>query len=162
VDDAYEPELLGVCGLFCGACPHHRATHPEGRHLLEQAARRGQDPAAYTCQGCRSDTLYVHPGCAHCELRACAEGRGLPHCGGCSELPCQRLATFRDDGRVHHREVVANLEDLNDRGVRRWLAEQRRRWTCACGLPFSWYETHCHGCGAPLASHGPDPTRPGG
>jgi hypothetical protein len=151
--------LLGVCGLFCGACYHYRASLPDGRHLLEEAARQGRGPGAFTCRGCRSDALYIHPGCARCEIRACADGRGVLHCGLCDEFPCERLEAFRDDGRVHHLDVVSNLEDLNAKGPDRWLAAQARRWTCACGTGFSWYETVCHHCGEPLASCGPDPTR---
>jgi hypothetical protein len=34
--------LLGACGLYCGACYHHRASLPEGQRLLEAAARQGR------------------------------------------------------------------------------------------------------------------------
>jgi hypothetical protein len=151
--------LLGVCGLYCGACYHYRASFPDGQHLLDEAARQGKRREGYTCRGCRSDTLYIHPGCAQCEIRACADGKGVLHCGDCDEFPCERLEAFRDDGRVHHLDVVANLEDLGAEGADQWLEEQERRWTCGCGARFSWYETACHRCGEPLASYGPDPTR---
>jgi hypothetical protein len=149
---------LGVCGLYCGACYHYRASFPEGLHLLEEAARRGRPAEGYTCRGCRSDRLYVHSGCAHCEIRACADARGLLHCGLCSEFPCERIKAFQSDGRVHHRPVLSQLQELKARGPERWLAAQAARWTCACGAPFSWYEEFCPHCGAPLDSYGPDPT----
>ena len=38
-----ERELLGVCGLYCGACDHYPAFLPEGRHLLEAARRQGRE-----------------------------------------------------------------------------------------------------------------------
>jgi predicted amidophosphoribosyltransferase len=150
--------VVGVCGLYCGACYHYRASYPEGRHLLEEAVRRGRDPEGFTCQGCRSDVLYIHPGCARCEIRACAEGRGVQHCGLCAAFPCQRIEAFQGDGRVHHRDVLAQLERLRTQGVDAWLTEQAQRWTCACGAHFSWYEASCSNCGAPLESYGPDPT----
>jgi len=150
-------KLLGVCGLYCGACYHYRASFPEGAHLVEEAARQGRALQGFSCQGCRSDRLYVHPGCAQCEFRACAGEKGVVHCGLCAEYPCARLRAFQSDGRPHHRDVLDNLEALKTLGPERWLAEQERRWRCACGAPFSWYETHCPRCGAALDSYGPDP-----
>jgi len=150
-------QLLGVCGLYCGACYHYRASFPEGQHLLDQAVRHGWEAEGFTCRGCRSDRLYVHPGCAQCEIRACAERRGLLHCGLCPEFPCRRIETFQGDGRIHHREVLSQLDELCAEGPDRWLADQARRWRCRCGSGFSWYEESCHCCGAALESYGPDP-----
>lgn len=150
--------LLGVCGLYCGACYHYRASFSEGGHLLKEAARQGRELEGFTCKGCRSDSLYVHAGCARCEIRACADGRGVVHCGLCPEFPCDRIRAFQSDGRVHHRDVLEHLEELKAKGIDRWLAEQAWRWTCGCGASFSWYEEFCHDCGAPLPSYGFDPT----
>jgi hypothetical protein len=152
--------LLGACGLYCGACYHHRASLAEGRHLLAEAARQGRELAGFACKGCRSDVLYIHPGCARCEIRACAGEKNLEHCGLCREFPCDRLQGFQSDGRIHHRDVLAHLEDLKTKGAERWLAEQAQRWTCQCGAGFSWYEVFCHHCGTSLLSYGPDPTAP--
>jgi hypothetical protein len=149
--------LLTVCGLYCGACYHYRASFPDGVHLLEEAARQGRALAGFTCQGCRSDALYIHPGCARCAIRACADGRGVLHCGLCPKFPCARIEDFRIDGHIHHWDILDNLTSLKGKGPDRWLAEQERRWTCACGAKFSWYEAVCRNCGASLASYGPDP-----
>ena len=150
-------DLLAVCGLYCGACYHYRASFPESAHLLEEAARQGRELEGFTCQGCRSDILYIHPGCAQCEIRACADERVVLHCGLCSEFPCTRLEDFRLDGHIHHLDVLDNLASLKEKGPDRWLTEQEQRWTCECGTKFSWYETVCHNCGASLSSYGPDP-----
>ena len=154
--DSERRVLLGVCGLFCGACYHYRGSFPEGRHLLEEAVRQGRRPEAFTCRGCRSDALYIHPGCAQCKIRACADGRGVLHCGLCIEFPCGQLEAFRHDDRVHHLDVMAHLEDLKAKGPDRRLEEQEKRWTCGCGAKFSWYETVCSSCGEPLASYSAD------
>ena len=149
--------LLAACGLYCGACYHYRAAEPGGEHLLAEAAQRGRPAAGYTCRGCRSETRYIHPGCAQCTIRACADAHGIAHCGLCAEVPCAMLCAFRDDERVHHRPIVEQLAALARTDPRSWLAVQAARWTCACGAPFSWYETTCRQCGAPLDSYGPDP-----
>src|SRR5574341_850631 len=93
--------LLAACGLYCGACYHYRASFYDDERLREEAARWGRDPQGFTCQGYRSDELYIHPGCVQCEIRACADGRGLLHCGLCADFPCERLWTFQSDGRAH-------------------------------------------------------------
>ena len=150
--------LLGVCGLYCGACYHYRASQPESRHMLAEAARRGRPLEGFACQGCRSQARYIHPGCAQCEIRACAEGRDVVHCGLCPDFPCHQLLAFQADGRLHHRDLLTHLKELTAKGTHAWLAEQALRWTCRCGVGFSWYEEVCHQCGAPLDSYGPDPT----
>jgi hypothetical protein len=152
--------LLGACGLYCGACYHHRASLPEGQHLLEAAARQGRTLEGFSCQGCRSDVLYVHPGCARCQIRACTDERGIEHCGLCHEFPCDRLRAFQSDGRIHHRDVLGNLEELLANGPDQWLADQAQRWACQCGIGFSWYEQFCHRCRAPLRSYESGPAPP--
>jgi hypothetical protein len=152
--------VLGVCGLYCDACYHYRASFPEGKHLLKEAVRQGHKLEGFTCQGCRSDSLYIHPGCAQCKIRACAEEKGIIHCGLCLDFPCDQTKAFQEDGRIHHRDVVAHLEELKNKGPDQWLAEQARRWKCGCEASFIWYEVSCQRCDAPLASYGPDPRMP--
>ena len=154
-------ELLGVCGLYCGACYHYRASFPEGRHLLEKAAEQGKDIKEFTCLGCRSDKLYMHPGCAQCRIRDCAEQKGVRHCGLCREFPCEIIGAFQSDGRVHHVPVFAQLEEMREKGPETWLRENKEKWTCSCGARFSWYEVHCRACGEPVNSFGPDPAAGG-
>ena len=150
--------LLAACGLYCGACYHYRASFYDDERLLTEAARRGRDPQGFTCQGCHSDVLYIHAGCAHCEIRACADSRGITHCGLCADFPCPRLWAFQSDGRVHHEDILIQLENLRQEGPEKWLAAQAERWTCSCGESYSWYEENCYQCGEPLASYGADPT----
>jgi hypothetical protein len=153
-----DTDLLAVCGLYCGACYHYRASFPDGKHLLNPEFRGNRPLQGYTCRGCRSDKLYIHPGCAECQIRDCAEGRGIVHCGECERSAnphalCQRLKAFQTDGRAHHIPILQQLEDVQRRGIGQWLAEQKERWTCACGQPFSWYERVCRRCGKSLHSY---------
>ena len=152
-----DSNLVGVCGLYCGACYHYRAAFPEGKHLLEETARQHRPLEGFTCEGCRSDNLYIHPGCAECAFRACAEEKDVGHCGLCVEYPCPQLKAFQSDGRPHHGDIFDNIWTLRALGPDGWLAGQTLRWTCECGARFSWYEEHCRSCGAKLDSYGPDP-----
>lgn len=151
-----ESAMQAVCGLYCGACYHYRASFPDGAHLLTDEARGGRPLEGFTCLGCRSDRHYIHPHCVDCDLRDCADARGLLHCGLCDDFSCEKLQAFQFDGRKHHRDIVANLTRLRDVGLERWLDEQAERWRCTCGQPFSWYEQVCAKCGAALVSYGAD------
>lgn len=150
--------LLAACGLYCGACYHYRASFYSPERLCREAAQRGRGIEGFTCQGCRSDKLYIHPRCAQCEIRACTDERGIPHCGLCLEFPCQRIEAFQGDGRIHHQDILIELERLRAIGTSQWLAEQAERWRCACGEEYSWYEETCNKCGKLLNSYGADPT----
>ena len=50
-----DSSLVAYCGLYCGACYHYRASFYDDERLRAEAARRGRDPAGFTCQGCRSE-----------------------------------------------------------------------------------------------------------
>jgi hypothetical protein len=150
--------LLAACGLFCGACYHYRASFYTSDRLYQEAARRGRGLEGFTCRGCRSDKLYIHPGCAQCEIRACTDRKGIIHCGLCAEFPCERIKAFQNDGRLHHQTVLLELERMREMGAAQWLTEQEQRWQCECGEPYGWYEETCNPCGKALASYGPDPT----
>jgi hypothetical protein len=145
--------LLGVCGLYCGACYHYRASFPESKHLLEEARQQGRELIGFTCKGCRSDALYIHPGCSQCKIRACAENKEIPHCGLCAEYPCKQFKAFQNDGRKHHLDIMLQLKAIKMKGPEHWLDEQTQRWTCRCGKKFSWYEKACRHCGAMLDSY---------
>jgi hypothetical protein len=146
-------KLLGACGLYCGACYHYRASFPEGKHLLEDAARKGKNTEAFTCQGCHGGALYMYSHCTQCKIRICAEEKSLAHCGLCSQYPCEQLKAFQHDGRIHHLDIMDNLAELKTKEPEQWLEKQARQWTCECGTRFSWYETHCHTCGNSLKSY---------
>jgi uncharacterized protein DUF3795 len=144
--------LVGVCGLYCGACYHYLASFPENAHLLTDENLQGRKREGFVCLGCRSDQLYIHPGCAECKIRPCAQSRGILHCGLCEQYPCDQLLSLQNDGRSHHREILDELRRLLDDGPDKWLKDQQLRWTCPCGSPFSWYEEFCMHCGSQLRS----------
>jgi hypothetical protein len=145
--------LLGFCGLYCGACNHYRASFPDRAHL-----HQGDDPGTFTCRGCRGETEFLHQGCDVCRIRLCAEGRGFLHCGECDAFPCEKIVEFQHDVRhIHHFDVVDNLCEMKENGPEAWLGAQKVRWTCDCGMPYSWYEARCSRCGTGLISYAQRP-----
>ena len=146
-------ELLGACGLFCGACNHYRASFPEGEHLQKSTNPKKLSLEKYTCKGCHSNNLYIHQGCVDCKIRICAENKEIQHCGMCKEFPCDILIEFKNDGRIHHLYIFENLQELNTMGIEKWLKQQKQTWKCKCGYEYSWYEESCNNCGSNLKSY---------
>lgn len=145
--------LLGACGLYCGACTHYRASFPESKHLLNEAKELGSSIDGFECSGCRSGKEHLHTGCDVCNIRTCVETKGLTHCCECETFPCDMLTAFQNDGRPHHLDVVSNSEEVRKSGFEQWLIDQKDRWKCKCGLSYSWYEGTCANCSSELNTY---------
>jgi len=141
--------LLGVCGLYCGSCNHYKAYQPEGKSLLEKI--RTESPNFEECHGCRSDKMTTS--CSNCTIKNCAANKGILHCGLCTDYPCDQIKKFQFDGRIHHIVILDNLEFLKRSDPEQWLLEQENRWTCKCGMKYSWYEDYCSRCSSRLPSY---------
>ena len=46
-------ELLGYCGLYCGACTFYNALLPDGKNVLEDAVNKGYIRREGSCTGCQ-------------------------------------------------------------------------------------------------------------
>jgi hypothetical protein len=112
-------ETLAYCGLFCGGCKNYKSN--------------------LDCAGCRYEESLV----ADCPTRACAEERGLLHCGDCDQFPCDDLKGFYEDGIRHHAMALKNIERIREIGPDRWLSEQEEAHTCECGRRKLWFAEGC-------------------
>ncbi len=147
-------ELLGYCGLYCGACTRYNALLPGGMQVLEDAITKGYIRREGNCTGCRgkSESMYYH--CYICEIKKCAINQETEHCGLCASFPCERIIEFQNQGySIHHKEVIENLNELKDKDSKKWLEDQQKKWTCTCGKHFSWYEDSCSNCGNKLETY---------
>lgn len=81
------------------------------------------------CPGC---VAMEKPFWGTCDVKVCCEGKGLEHCGLCSDFPCEVLNRFAydkeqgDDGK--------RIEQC-----REWAVASTKRYACYCGL----YCEHC-------------------
>lgn len=148
--------LVGVCGLYCGACGIYRATQDNAEEKLEEFARglSAKTGKEFTVDDVRCDGCLVNGRldlwCRNCQIRVCEKLQsGNIRCSDCDEFPCTRLTDFRDDGMNHHSEITDNLEQLQKMGIEAWTEYEENRWTCAeCKTTLSWYDSVCPGCGA--------------
>jgi hypothetical protein len=137
------------CGLYCGACDVLIANKNDAVDALAQAWNL--EPEQLRCCGCKSAVNAVY--CVDCDIKRCAESKGVEYCFECGEYPCSRLVAFRNDEHSHHSVVLQNLGLVQSQGIEQWLEQQRDRWSCPnCGTEFSWYARTCAACGGELYS----------
>jgi len=157
LDGKSKVHLAAACGTYCGACPAYINKHSQ----YEKRTTFGppKDNIAYfvgymnklLCDGCLSGgTLAGH--CQTCRIRLCAANKQSDsRCSGCEELPCYRITDLIKQGNYPHRQqYLPNLKKIREMGAEEWVKYEEKRWLCPrCGLPMSWYDAKCGGCGEP-------------
>ena len=112
-------EELSYCGIYCGGCRNYKEN--------------------MKCMGCRYEKELVND----CPTRTCSISKGLLHCGECEGFPCGVLEGFHSDGVPHHEIAYQNMIGIKERGIEKWLLEQKRQHTCDCGRKKLWFATKC-------------------
>ncbi len=160
-DEEGREHLAAVCGTYCGACQAYLAKHQDNETRIKrrklqssgQTKRSEVIPApnwmdGLRCDGCLSGGE-IPPHCQNCSMKVCAAGKpGVTRCSDCDELPCHRIQELIDTGLLHRAEYMPNLRKIREMGVQDWVKYEKERWSCPrCGLPLSWYDAECVGCG---------------
>jgi hypothetical protein len=144
-------DLVGRCGLYCGACGIHRAYKDNGEFLKRLAENFHCPPEKVRCEGCMALT----PECwgNDCKIVQCLRGKGLEFCYQCGNYEKDSCETF---GKLAQRyakvgvNVRANLERIKKGETEKWLSESEKKYTCpSCGKPLPVYgiEGKCYHCG---------------
>jgi len=165
-DGKAKVHLAAACGTYCGACPAYIAKHSEDEQIKMRLQKRfssGPTKALKTipppnwmdgllCDGCLSDGMLAGH-CQNCAIRKCAANKqNDSRCTDCEELPCYRITNLINlgGGYLHRKEYLPNLKKIREMGVQEWVKYEEERWRCPrCGLPMSWYDAECAGCGEP-------------
>lgn len=144
-----DAQLAGVCGIYCGACPIYRAWVEQDVPRLESLARSlGVPVARVMCTGCRAPATFCFGG--DCEIKRCAQAKGVAFCAQCSEFPCVRIERLSRRA-PHCAEVLENVPRIREVGWYEWLREQDAHWRCpACGAKSGFGDDVCCACGRPL------------
>jgi len=73
----------------------------------------------------------------------------IEFCFECNNFPCENLIKldqrhYRDDNL----SMIDNLQRIKKIGVKQWLKEQERKWTCQkCGGNICVMDKECYDCG---------------
>lgn len=147
--------LVGRCGLYCGACGIYRAYKDNGRLLKGLAERFKCPPEKVRCEGCMA--LTPDSWGYECEIVKCLRGKSLDFCYQCAEYRNDSCEKFRNLAQGYLENAVdlrANLARIENGETEEWLRESEEKFKCpACRKPVPVYGTggKCHQCGAQLA-----------
>jgi hypothetical protein len=140
-----EKRFAAVCGLYCPGCTLYIGSTEEPERLAGIAGRFGVPIEEARCHGCRSEVRSFY--CRSCEIKTCAEKRGIELCALCSEYPCTMLKEFQAQ-RPHRAELFEDGKRMREVGYYRWFHEVRKRYTCPeCSTVNSAYDLKCRKCG---------------
>ncbi len=147
--------LVAPCGLYCGACPMYLASQEKDEQKVKDMMRQFAGskmqfkPEDLLCDGCIGGGR-VAVFCRKCAMRSCADEKAnVTRCSDCTEFPCSKVTNFNNDGMQHHSEVLANLRQIRQMGIKEWTRFEEDRWSCPqCRNKISWYDKACSKCGA--------------
>jgi len=148
--------LVGRCGLYCGACTIHRAYKDDEEYLKKLAEHFKCPSEKVRCEGCMALT----PECwgYDCKIVQCLRNKGLEFCFQCSEYKddtCERFGRIaRRYLEEHEVDLRANLERIMKSQMEEWLQECEQKYKCpACQKPLSLVaiKRKCYHCGADLS-----------
>jgi hypothetical protein len=104
-------DLMAICGPSCAKCPAYIATHTNNRAELQRIADEWTKAMGKTysaddiiCDGCRVPGGRRTAYCATCNIRLCAESKGVITCAHCAESPCEKFVSSKA------RQVLADLK----------------------------------------------------
>jgi len=152
------PEFASYCGLYCGVCAIHIAHRDDNEKLKERLVNlykggvpgKGTLPNSETlttadihCGGCRSDDLFLH--CKQCEIRDCAQAKGINGCHACDKFPCGYIEKFAMN--VGKQVILRCVPYRREVGTEKWIQAEEARYFCPdCGNKVFRGAVTCNRC----------------
>ena len=146
--------LVGRCGMFCGACGIYRAYKDDGELLTRLANNFKCSPEKVQCEGCMGLTSDCWGN--GCKIVQCLNNKGLQFCYECDEYEkktCEKYEKLAKDYLESGEDIRASLTRIKAGETEEWLRESEQKYKCPqCGKPLPVYGTKgkCYHCGADL------------
>lgn len=144
-----ENNLVGRCGLYCGACSVYRAYKDNGEYLCRLATFFKCPPEKVRCEGCQVLTSECWGN--GCEIVQCLRTKGFNFCYECAQLDdesCEKYEELAKRYLEDNVDVRANLERIKSGQVAAWLKESQQRFKCPyCKKPLPEDSKKCYHCG---------------
>jgi hypothetical protein len=134
--------LIGCCGIYCGACPFYRSGLPElAKKLKESLKKEKFDKIAVPfdwvgnykefkkwvsflarakCGGCQTGG-----GNPFCPIRKCCRKKGIKSCAECDDFPCNKKYFVWLKER-YRKWNIKNLHRIKEIGYENWLKEMEK------------------------------------
>jgi hypothetical protein len=129
-------EFVTYCGLHCELCAERSRIPQRAAALREAMAEEGWPFWAQTLSGFGEFWTFLEnlqsggcPGCRagggypECQIRLCAQDRGLELCCHCPDFPCDHVEALG----TRYPTLIADNQRLRTVGLEQWLAEQEER-----------------------------------
>jgi len=148
-----ETDLVGRCGLYCGACNIYRAYKDDGEHLNKLAEHFRCPPEKVRCEGC--EALTVDCWGNDCKIVQCLNVKGFNFCYECPQFDdksCEKYEDLAERYLEDNVDVRANMTRIKSGEVAAWLRESRERFRCPhCGNALPEGSQKCYHCGKGFA-----------
>lgn len=149
--------LVGRCGLYCGACIIYRASKDSKELQGRVAERQRCKPEEIRCGGCQTvltsgwDVKGEEWG-KNCKIVKCLSTKGQNFCYECATYPdCEKFHEIADSCLQIGENLMENLVKIKADKVAEWLEEEDKKWGCRnCGKPVTMHLSECHWCGAKI------------
>ena len=123
--DLLNEKLVAPCGLYCGECLGFQ----EGK-----------------CGGCVSREGLCLKYSKVCSIyECCAEKRKHRFCSECRDFPCRKIDRFFNTPEWNV-QVVANLKQISETGIKRFLNSEAKRVTKLINCAKKRGIKHCSRC----------------
>ncbi len=89
--------MIAYCGLNCSECPAYIAKRTDDDELRAKTAAKWSgpefpvSPEDINCDGCKTENGAQYKWCGSCQVRSCAEQRGVKTCAHCDDYNCEKL-----------------------------------------------------------------------
>jgi len=146
-------DLVGRCGLYCGACSVYRAYRDGGEYLNRLAEHFECPPEKVRCEGCQALTEECWGN--DCKIVGCTTAKGFSFCYECAEFDDRSCKIFEELAERYSEDNVdvrANLARIKAGQVEAWLKESAERFRCPyCLKPLPEGSEKCYHCGKEFA-----------
>ncbi|HEC77658.1 MAG TPA: DUF3795 domain-containing protein [candidate division WOR-3 bacterium] len=146
--DKTQCDLIGRCGLYCGACDIYRAWIDKDEEKLKGMAKYFRcAPEQIRCSGCQSTSKDKWSG--DCKIVQCLDRNHYQYCYECALT--EQCDIFQKLNKRYKDMPGRNLTRLKKIGEECFLKEQKFRWSCPeCRAPVEYGAEKCRKCGADL------------
>jgi hypothetical protein len=142
-------DLVGRCGLYCGACVIYRAERDDPE-LRKRLAERWNCPVEKVrCNGCGALT----PDCwgSDCKFVKCLSQKGYQFCYECPDYEAGSCVMFEEFSKNYLKDdgvdLRKNLVMIKEGKTEEWLKHSQKFYTCKfCGKPVTAGAKKCHHC----------------
>jgi len=142
-------DLVGRCGLYCGACVIYRAERDDQEWRKRLAERFKCPPEKVRCNGCGA----LSPECwgFDCKLVKCLNHKGYQFCYQCPAYERRSCEEFEKFSKSYLEEdgvdLRRNLSTIKQGKIEEWVRYSKEFYTCRfCGKPVTTGANKCHHC----------------